>query len=87
MSFAADGSFVRGEWHAAERRFTPGDEHHVSPGFVNRWALQTSQRVMSFMLDGAEEYVPYVVDGPDRWKTVYVGRNDQVEVHYVRQVP
>lgn len=39
---------------------------------------------MKFLLDGAEEQATYVIDGPDRWRTVSTGP-ERVVVYYARR--
>jgi len=87
VRFSADGTFVRGTWEAAEATFVAAPHDGPSPGFVARWEVATATRTFTFHLDGADESVPYIMDGPDRWRTVYDGPDGHVEVHYLRRSP
>jgi len=81
--FSKDGVLEHGQWAGGKFVAAP------SPGpsgasFVARYAVDPKAHTLSFQLDGAEEQASYVVEGPDRWKTISSDA-EHVTVFYTRR--
>lgn len=81
--FGKDGVIEHGAW--TEGKFVAAPSAGPSgPSFVARYALDPKARTISFQLDGAEEQATYVVEAPDRWKTISSDA-EHVTVFYARR--
>ncbi|MBK7397696.1 MAG: hypothetical protein IPJ34_15720 [Myxococcales bacterium] len=81
--FGKDGVIEHGAW--AGGKFVAAPSAGPSgPSFVARYALDPKTHTISFQLDGAEEQATYVVEAPDRWKTISSDA-EHVTVFYARR--
>lgn len=81
--FSKDGVLEHGAWVGGKFVAAPS-AGPSGPSFVARYAVDPKAHTISFQLDGAEEQASYVVDGPDRWKTVSSDA-EHVTVFYARR--
>ncbi|MBL8720780.1 MAG: hypothetical protein JNL79_32635 [Myxococcales bacterium] len=81
--FAEDGVIEHGAWTGGKFVAAPSAGPSGS-SFVARYALDPKAHTISFQLDGAEEQATYVVEAPDRWKTISSDA-EHVTVFYARR--
>lgn len=83
VRLSAHGKLENGVWRAG-RFVSTSNPGPSGPSFVSRFEIDVEAHTIQFTLDGAEEQAAYLVEGPDRWKTVSAPP-EPVTVYYTRK--